>query len=464
MRPIELALIVLNAAILGMLLIPRLRRQSTALMVALAATVPLILVHLLVEGYRWQMIPVYLLTLINAVILYGRRREARRWLGALIALSGVLLVIGAAALILLPVPRLPKPSGPYAIGTFTVTWVDESRRGVYTPDPDDPRRLNVQIWYPADSAQGDALPWVADGVVFGRAMTGWVGLPAILLDQVGLAETHTYAGLPVSSSQPTYPVILYSHGWGGTRNINQDQIEALASQGYIVVSADHTYGALATMFEDGPVYHNPDALPNDLPDEEEDIAGNKLIGTYAADLRFMLDQLEALNSGDDTPVGGRMDLERIGLFGHSTGGGAVMLACAEDPRCDAVLGQDTWITPLGEDFAAAGLDQPAMLINSETWGLERTRPRLETFYDALRGEKYWAIIAGSSHYDFVMVPLFSPLATPLGMKGPIRGERMVEINHAYLVAFFDRHLKGEAAPLLEGSGSPFPEVTYRMGR
>lgn len=467
MRSFELALTLIHSLILTMFIVPPMRRRvskggaaRTSLIALLIASLALIGIHLLIEGYRWQMIPIYALTAINATILLGIWRTMPRWaLATITMISGMMLVMGIAGLILLPVPRLPKPSGDYAIGTFNLTWVDQTRKGIYSDDSDEARELSVQVWYPAEEAQGRPLKWVQEGETFGRAMTGWVGLPLILLDQVGLIDTHTYPDLPLSQDQERYPVVIYSHGWGGTRNINQDQLEALASAGYIVISADHTYGALIARFEDGrAIPYNPDALPEDLPQPEYDAAGKKLITTFAADLRFMLDQIEALNEAD-TVVSGHIDLTQIGLFGHSTGGGAVMLACSQDARCKAALGMDTWVVPLGTEFVEAGLDQPTMLMNSEAWGLERNRPLLETFYASLRGDKHWIIVQDSAHYDFAMVPLFSPLAVPLRLKGTISGEKMVTINNAYLVAFFDRYLKKQSPPLFEDA-TIYPEVIY----
>jgi predicted dienelactone hydrolase len=468
MRPLEIALVALNLLILAALVTSR---QRVSLITALVAlTLPLIAGHLAIEGYRWQMLPIFALTAIALLLLIALRRPdfPARAITTLLAVSAALMFVGVLALILLPVPRLPRPPGPYAIGTFNLTWQDDSRMGVYAADPAEPRRLNVQVWYPSDAPGNRAhqrqLKWVPDGPLFGRAMTTWVGLPPLLLDQVGLIDTHTYADLPLAEAESAYPVVIYVHGWGGTRNINQDQIEALASSGYIVVSADHTYGALVTQFPDGrTVPYNPEALPTGIPDAEEDRLGNILILTFAADVRFMLDQLEALNADGSTVVSGHMDLDRIGVFGHSTGGGAAMVACSEDARCKAVLGMDTWIRPLGEDFVEGGLDQPAMLINSETWSLERNRPVLEMFYGNLRGEKTWLTVTGSGHYDFVMVPLFSPLAVPLKLKGPISGARMTAIDAAYLLAFFDHTLKGEDSALLGGVSGEWPEVTFRRG-
>ena len=122
----------------------------------------------------------------------------------------------------------------------------------------------------------------------------------------------------------SFPVIIYSHGWTGFRAIAVNQIENLVSNGYIVIAPDHTYGAIATVFEDGEVVeYDPAALP-----DEEDIgeaayaeASEQLVGVFAADIVSILDALDRGERGPLEVVAGAADLTRIGIYGHSTGGG-----------------------------------------------------------------------------------------------------------------------------------------------
>jgi hypothetical protein len=53
---------------------------------------------------------------------------------------------------------------------------------------------------------------------------------------------------------------------------------------------------------------------------------------------------------------------------------------------------------------------------------------------------YWTDVVGAGHNDFVLTPLFSPVAERLGLKGPIDADAVVQIIDDYLIAFFDRYL------------------------
>ncbi len=46
----------------------------------------------------------------------------------------------------------------------------------------------------------------------------------------------------------------------------------------------------------------------------------------------------------------------------------------------------------------------------------------------------------------------------VGALGTIRSDRQTEIMNTYIVAFFDKYLKGEQQSILETSSSMYPEV------
>jgi len=464
MRFFEASSVVLTLALLVVTWVPAWRKQRALGAVLMGTGGLCLVIHLLFEGYRWQMLPIYA-TSVGLVVanLRARRNVEKRLKRAGLILALVGLILGTALLLLLPVPRFPRPDGPYAIGTVTYHWIDSNRQETYGDAPGGPRELMAQVWYPAEPSGGRPERWLAGGVTASRAMAAWSRFPRSLIDQTALAYTHAYEGAPISDHQDVYPVIVYVHGWGGFRNINPDQIEALVSHGYVVVSADHTYGALLTVFPDGRLAPNDRrALQGDGSERDGVRAATALVQTYTADARFVLDQVAQLNAAD--PAGrftGRLDVEHVGLFGHSTGGGAVVLLCVEDARCQAALGMDTWIERVADDVIARGLTQPLLMVNSAAWSNGRDNHiRQRQLYKGMRNTAYFLTIADTSHFDFVAVPAISPLAPLLGVKGPLPARRVMEINTTYLVAFFDKHLRGEAVSLLDGPSPAYPEVQF----
>ncbi len=264
--------------------------------------------HLFVEGYRWQMLPAYIVAVELAAVA-ALNAKAGPKVPRMVAATGRILA-GVAVLVsgflawAFPVPDLPEPSGKYALGATTAYLKDETREEIYTDAIGDRREIMAQVWYPADPAP-DAAPsaWVSNASVIGPAIARWVNLPSFLFDHINLVWSKSHVDAPIAANSP-YPVLLYSHGWGGFRQINQNQLEQLASLGYVVVAVDHTYGAIVTEFPDGRIVANKRSIlpPSGSPDFAPRFA--ELANVYSQDLRFTLNELARANIGDSRRLSG----------------------------------------------------------------------------------------------------------------------------------------------------------------
>jgi len=469
MRPLELTLPLLTGLFVMWPLLTGRRRPGWVNALPLLAFVALLL-HLVLEGYRWQMIPLYLLVAATGVggagaLLSPNPVEFRRrsWPG--IALVGAALALAVASLLpaLLPVPRLPSPSGPYAVGTVTVEMVDATRSEIYSGSTNEPRRFLIQIWYPAAPERGARPgPWMENAQIVAPAIAEWLNLPHFFLDHLKLARASSYPEAPADPSGAPYPLLFFSHGWGGFRAQNTYQMEELASHGYVVVGLEHTYGAVVTVFLDGrPLYNNPAALPDGVPDSEYATAARRLVQQWVGDMAFALESLEAWNRGE--PVGrftGMLDVDALGVLGHSTGGAAAIEFCAANPRCDAGLGMDVWMTPVTEETLALGVSQPFLFLFSEQWPTAKNQALFGRLRQNSDPSDRVITILGTDHYDFSDLPALTPLAHQLGLKGPIRGARVQRIISDYSLAFFGAALQGEATRLLDGPSTTYPEARF----
>lgn len=426
-------------------------------------TVALVL-QLQIEGFRWQMIPLYGLGIglaIGDVLFIDRDlRWTSRLSRGLFGLLGLVLV--AALPVLLPVPKLPIPSGPESIGTVSVEVVDLERQEIYGKIPGGPRRFMAQVWYPAKPSPGiDPLPWSEDWEVVAPAMSRKLGLPSWFLDYTKYTSSSSVPSLQIADG--TFPLIIYSHGWTGFRSIAINQIETLVSHGYMVIAIDHTYGSIATRFSSGAVIgYDPNGLPN-----EEEVgkaayaeASQALLATFSGDIVTVLDAIEQGESGPFGTVANSADLTRVGLFGHSTGGGAAVNTCLQDTRCDAVLGLDAWVEPIQDDVLRLRATQPALFARSDDWRGNLNDSILRGIAGRSDAVTYWLGIEGASHNDFVLTPLLSPVGGLLGWKGPISAGRIVPILDNYILGFFDVYLLGTGPAALDDVS--FEEVSVEV--
>jgi hypothetical protein len=331
------------------------------------------------------------------------------------------------------ISMFPAPTGPYQVGRITRHWVDASRDELLSEDEGDQRELIVRIWYPAE---------VEPGTEFALATEDLSGPSAAELMSIFNLDssdpvfqsfinlrTYAYHDAPVSDEQPTYPVLVFSPGWASAPEEYSIQIEELASHGYIVVSLYHPYYSGPTVFPDGRI-----VMPIQLGNNRQ--LDQAAITTCAQDILLALDQLERLNTNDpDGMFTGRLDLERIGVFGSSLGGTAATLSGNLDNRIRAVLNENGHVPP-----GYTPLEQPFMLFRATAAPIPS------------QGPNYRVSVRGFVHNSFGDWPVF------MSGVGSIEGQRTVEIVRAYIVAFFDKYLKDQDSGLLDGPSEAYPEV------
>ena len=454
MRPLEISIPVLLAAYL-------IWRHPRPLWIQLLPLLTLViaLIHIPVEGYRWQMIPLYALTAILTTSSLIKIFGTGDWKPIASYLTLVLVIIATALPTLLPVPRIPTPSGPYKIGTRTFEMVDESRQEIYS-GKDEARRYMIQVWYPANVKPTDErAPWMENAKIFAPAIATYIELPSFFLDHLALVKLPAYKDAEVATAENPFPVILFSHGWNGFNAQNAGQALELASRGYVVVGVQHTYGAVITVFPDGTTApNNPNALPQDAHDPNYEEVARVLVDQWAGDLADTLDFL--FSEDTSNPFAGRLDANRIGVYGHSTGGGAAIQFCGTDSRCKAVLGMDPFMRPVSAEVIENGVSQPSFFMFSQAWADDAESPSNKLFWQFYphATDNFGVIkIEGTKHYDFSDLPLLSPIAPQLGLKGPLNGKRVTEIVDSYLIDFFEMTMNGKPSHLFNEQ-SPFEEV------
>lgn len=422
------------------------------------------IVHFRFEGFRWQMLPLYLVALglaIGDVIFIERTLKwSNRVARGIFGVAGIALA--ATPALLLPVPELPTPTGPEPIGTVTVQITDPERLEPYGPRAGSPRVFVAQVWYPGQDDGSEGMQtWAEEWDIVAPAAARRLGFPSWFLDHTKYTLSHARESIP--PAEGNFPVVIYSHGWTGFRSIAINQIEALVSNGYIVVAPDHTYGAVATRLENGDVVEfQPSALPDEqtVTPAQYTEAVQKLVNTFAGDLSSILNELDKGADGRFAYIADNADLSRIGVYGHSTGGGAAIQVCLEDERCSAVLGMDPWVEFLPDDVLKLSADKPAMYLRSDGWRDTDNDAILRGIAARSHEVAYWIGIEGADHSDFVVVPLLSPLAGRFGLKGTIPAGRILPILDNYLLGFFDVFLLGTGSAALDAV--TFDEVTVEL--
>jgi dienelactone hydrolase len=352
-----------------------------------------------------------------------------------------------------------------------MVWTDSSRR-----DPVDstrPRELPVWIWYPAaaapDAELQPVLPpeWQARRI---ETLTPKLG-PAVAR-AAGSLKVHARIAAPWQASASRRPVLLFTPGLGWLPSDYSVLLEDLASHGYVVVGLASPGFADVVHFADGR-------------DVVRTLGIGEKIGTdqsiVHADAAFVLHRLREIADDPHGLLHGRVDLTRIGAFGHSLGGTTALMLAARDSIVRAAVNIDG--DPMG-DVVSITPRQPLLLLSSESptiaeappgvpsdrlelmrQGLERSELRRTSDWmrnSADASHAYRVRLLGTQHLDFEDAALFSSwLTTPKErwMKvGPIDGARALAVTAEVVRTFFDVTLRGDDVRSFGALASRVPEI------
>lgn len=445
---LELLMYILTSMMIGVLWFNKtIAKRYTIILLCMLFVV--FLLHLIFDDLRWQFYMFYVVLILSGSMVFSKRiihvntnKFLRKTLNVTLIVA---IFIFVSSMSIFPMYEIPNPDNDYLIGTRSYIIEDITREEPYS-DAYEFRKIKIQTWYPAKTIEGYELaPWLEDGTIVSRALSKDIGLPFFALDHTADIMSNSYIDALLSDTSDIYPVVIISHGWRGFKNLHTDFAEQLASIGYMVVSIDHTYGSVATVFnEDEVAYLNRDALPDRETTSEFLTYANRLVETYAGDVTTTINYLENLNNGlNNSSFANRIDLTKIGLLGHSTGGGGDVFVAINDNRIDAVIGLDAWVEPIKNADIEQGLSIPSLFIRSQTWETGVNNTTLDALIDHSTYMPLLYQIEGTTHYDFTMVYMYSPLTKVIGFSGSINSNYLSSILNSMISDFFDQTLKDD---------------------
>ncbi|MGG4107716.1 dienelactone hydrolase [Paenibacillus lautus] len=496
MRFFEMLLFFSSACLLAFQFIVNQRIRRPALLLTSGAGSIFLVIHLLVEGYRVQLLFLYGFTLLMLILslidafktpaVVHTASRIRRVLGRLFIGFG--LIATGCFLYVFPVFNFPEPTGELKVSTQVFHFIDSSREETFGTTATGKRELMVQVWYPAQAGSSKYAPFIPDTRIL-RYMAANYGLPGFTFQHLKYVSSHAYSGAEVSSAQTSYPLILANPGFGSSRFLHTSQAENLASHGYIVAVIDHTFNTFATEFPDGRI---TTSTTNDLFSPDHDYrteSGNrdKLGKVLTDDVAFALDQFELIQSGQiPSRFKGKIDLKHVGVFGHSIGG-ATAYDASYDPRITAGIDLDGGLYRLRD---REGLQKPFLFIHSESEFEQLKMVRNNLVYtdaelDRMGSTREWMdqvtedkklelkrmretvneggqvlYIENTEHLNFTDVQFISPIFKILGITRKIAPERASSVINAYMLDFFDMYLKNQGGSLMKGPDSRFPEMKF----
>jgi len=394
---------------------------------------------------------------------------------AAIAMLGCLAILALLAFLWLEhrsTVTLPVPTGSFSVGRTIRDWTDSVERDPLAPVPGTQRELLVWIWYPSASGQSavadDYLPLALRPL---PETTDRANIWTLLTREPENVRGHSARDPEVSGEQRSYPVVIMRAGASAPVLNYSTLAEDLASHGYIVVGFDAPYRTGRVIFPDGRAIQR--AEPNNperclVPDRMQmEQCAARVLAAWTRDIAFVLDRLTLLNASDSSGrFAGRLDMTRVGVFGHSLGGAVATQFCHEDPRCKAGIDIDG--APHGS-VVQEGLTQPFMLLlsdhddESDPASVQVERD-VQSIDDRIPLDRRVRVaIRGAFHFMFsddgalLKSGIVRGVLRALG-KLRIDARRQLAVTNYCIHTFFDHYLKGRGDSALHIESPRYPEI------
>jgi dienelactone hydrolase len=343
------------------------------------------------------------------------------------------------------VPPVDSPElarfGPHDVGVRTYDLVNPGQPDVLKLTDGkptiSPRPLKVEVWYPAQLQPGQQAHTVYTSPMVGRA------------PRPDTPKTFDVPGKALRDADPklgaTYPLVIVSHGYPGSRHFLSYLTENLASKGYVVAAIDHTDSVF------GEVRAFQSTLVNRAPDQ--------------------LFTLKTFSSKDLPFLSSIIDPTRAAIVGYSMGGyGAMASGGASYNATSGMLKQLPMpqvtppdnlkaivaIAPWGaqppveawSQESAKGLKLPSLFIvgdNDDVSGYEQGVKKL--FHWSTNSNRCLLVYQNARH-NVGGNPAPAGVALDFQAKEsfeePVwRKDRITAINQHFITAFLDVQLKGE---------------------
>jgi dienelactone hydrolase len=388
---------------------------------------------------------------------------------AMFGLLGIAVLLGSLWVEHTTSVTLPTPTGPLAVGRMVYDWTDDFTLDALAPVEGTKRELLVWVWYPAAApatTRDDYLPAALRMVV--ERDRGTLNSKFLTRD-LSKVHAHSLRNAEVSPQERSYSVVIMRAGSSLEVWNYSTLAEDLASHGYVVVGIDAPYRTFEVVFPDGRVMrrtaeNNPELVSGD----ELTHRANKLLTAWTADITFVLDRLDRLNASD--PSGrftGRLDMTRVGVFGHSFGGAQAAQFCSQDSRCKAGIDIDG---SLHGSVVQTGIHRPFMFLGSghgdfsSDEEVRQIQAEMQSVYERLPADGRLRIsIRGANHFTFtddgallktnVMRGVFHLLG-----KLDIDGRRQLVVTAYCVHTFFDAYLKGRTVSPPNFASPLYPEI------
>jgi len=288
--------------------------------------------------------------------------------------------------------------------------------------------LNIMAFAISVSAQADPLSQP------GRFRAGWRSVTVTRANSTTftarLYYPATVAGQNAAydGSGAPYPAITFGHGFFQSVSSYQSTLEHVATHGYFVIASDSEGGLF-------PSHQN-----------------------FADDIKRCLTYLEQENANAASTLFAQVLTSKFGASGHSMGGGASILATAQDIRIKALANLAAAETNPSATSVMPNVTVPVSLISGSADTIVPVASNGQLMYNGGNAPKLLPVIQGGWHCGFED-------ANGIGCDtGTITREQQLAETRRMLTAFFNLYLKSDEASAKKVWGSELENTLVQAQR
>lgn len=332
------------------------------------------------------------------------------------------------------------------VAALVITW-QSGGTGFSLPNPDGQSNIATTSPPAFKESSPPALPSLSEEEQDGYKLeTG----PLAVIEVAGLVlhddkrnkDVRVRIFYPVIAGK--YPVIIFSHGAGGSGNCCESLTHHWATYGYITLQPIHDDSVVQRRGGDDQNAQFPQAV-------REALKNPALWESRPRDISFLLDSLPGLQKRVAS-LNGKIDISRIGVAGHSMGaytaeaiGGALVDLPGHpgqnfsDPRAKAIL----CLSPQGPGqfgLTAHSLDNISLPFMGITGSLDNLGPQANSAWHKIPFErshpddKYEVFIQGANHMSFITAETVNPARSS-------QAAAILGYTNSASLAFWDAYLK-----------------------
>lgn len=173
------------------------------------------------------------------------------------------------------------------------------------------------------------------------------------------------------------------------------------------------------------------------------------------DVKRSLDMIKKLNEDSSSVFYGKVDLDTIGMLGHSFGGVTSLIAPKMFPEIKAAFGLDVWMEPATPDLLDKPTPAALMVINSQHFQWKSNIEDAKRCAKSSKTAGYVRRMLNTGHQNFSDMPVMAPQIikyflgrNPIAF-GSMDPNRCFDITKSIVADFFDHHLIHQSKESLE---------------